>query len=571
VFSSDRIEGGSTEPAPHHTVERSVADWLHVYGGPKLLPGELLCDRHVRDGRVALVFEDTDRTSDLSYAELRELSVRFAAALLDRGVTPGDRVGVLLPRSPELLVALLGIWRAGAVEIPLFTAFGPEAVAYRLNRGRAVTLVTDTENRHKLEPGACPEVHSVFCLSSKGAVAASDGIDFTGAIARATSLREEPRDGSDPFILLFTSGTTGRGKGVPVPCRALASIHAYMHYSLDLRDDDVFWNASDPGWGYGLWYGIVGSLLLGRTMLLRAGAFDPAATLETLLRRGVTNFAGAATLYRSLRATGVPADFKQRASLRALSSAGEPLDPDLVEWSEASLGVPIHDHYGQSEVGMIIGCPHHPELATTQVPGSMGGSLPGFLAVTLDERGGEVQTSAGEIAVDVEHSPLYWFNGYDDDPENTADRFRHGRRYYLTGDRARIEPDGTFRFLGRDDDVITSAGYRIGPFDVESVLTAHPAVREAAVIGTPDPARGEAVTAFIVLDELIEPPPTLAEELQELVRARLGKHLYPRRIVFADSLPRSTVGKIDRIALRKQWHRDHPGDDLRRELEARTT
>jgi acetyl-CoA synthetase len=553
---------------PEQTTTSSIESWLQLYSGPDVQLGQLLCDRHAEDGRVAVVFVNGARTTELTYEELGELSARFASALRAHGVRPGDRVGVLLPRSPELLVALLGIWRAGAVEIPLFTAFGPEAIAYRLNRGRAAALVTDTENRGKLEDAACPQIHSIFCVSAQDAGRAPGDRDFAAAIAGETPFVGEPRDGSATFILLFTSGTTGRGKGVPVPVRALASFHAYMHYSLDLRDDDVFWNASDPGWGYGLWYGIVGCLLLGRTMLLRAGTFDPAATLDTLVQHRVTNFAAAATLYRSLRATGLPDDFKRKATLRAVSSAGEPLDEDLVGWSETAFGTSIHDHYGQSEVGMIIGSPHDPQLARPLLPGSMGRSLPGFRIVAIDEQGNELDAGAGEIAVDIEHSPLYWFSGYDDDAESTSERFRHGDRYYLTGDRAHTETDHSFRFLGRADDVITSAGYRIGPFDVESVLAMHPAVREAAVVGTPDPARGEAVTAYIVLTQPAGPAPDLTDELQQLVRTRLGKHLYPRRIIFTDSLPRTAVGKLNRNALRERWLRDHPDEHVA--AEART-
>lgn len=537
------------------TPATSIAHWLQFYGGGGLLPGLLLCDRHAA-GRVALIFEDDSGTTELTYGELGERSSRFAGALRDANVGAGDRVGVLLPRSPDLLIALLGIWRAGAVEIPLFTAFGPDAVAYRLNRGRAAALVTDNANRPKIEPGACAHLRTIFRVGSGVTQSATRDRDFAAAVERSSPFLGEPRQAADPFIVLFTSGTTGRGKGVPVPLRALASFHAYMHYSLDLRDEDVFWNASDPGWGYGLWYGIVGSLLLGRTMILRGGNFDPAATLETLIGRGVTNFAAAATLYRSLRAAGIPSSFKAQTRLRALSSAGEPLDADLVNWSESAFGIPIHDHYGQSEVGMVIGCPHHPSLATAPVPGAVGHALPGFRVVALDENGSEREAGEGEIAIDIPDSPLYWFSGYDDDPESTAERHRHGPRYYLTSDRAHLDETGNFRFLGRDDDVITSSGYRIGPFDVEATLTSHPAVREAAVVGTPDRARGEAVTAYVVLSSSISPTERLRDALQQLVRDRLGRHLYPRRIVFTEALPRTPVGKVDRQKLRKQWLHD---------------
>jgi acetyl-CoA synthetase len=356
------------------------------------------------------------------------------------------------------------------------------------------------------------------------------------------------------MILLYTSGTTGPPKGVEFPVRALASMYSYMHYSLDVRSDDVFWNIADPGWGYGLWFAIIGPLLLGQATLLRAGRFDAQDVYRAIIDHGVTNLTGAPTAYRSLRVAGVPGDFRARSRLRRVSSAGEPLNPELLEWSRRELGVAIHDHYGQSELGMPVGFAHHPALHREPVPGSMGFAAPGYRALVLDSRGEEAAPGAqGELAIDTEASPLYWFRRYFNDPERTRERFRYGPRYYLTGDGAHLDSDGLVHFASRTDDVITSSGYRIGPFEVESALMAHPAVAEVAVAGTPDELRGEAVTAFIVTAPGVAHAPELAEELQLFVKSKLAAHLYPRRVVFLEALPRTPSGKIQRVVLREQW------------------
>jgi acetyl-CoA synthetase len=235
------------------------------------------------------------------------------------------------------------------------------------------------------------------------------------------------------------------------------------------------------------------------------------------------------------------------------SSAGEPLNAELLEWSARELGVSIHDHYGQSELGMVVGFPHHPELRVEPIAGSMGPANPGFTALVLDDDGNEVGPGVdGELAIDVESSPLYWFRGYYDDPERTAERFRHGPGRYLTADAAQMDERGLLHFASRADDVITSSGYRIGPFEIESALMAHAAVAEVAVIGTPDDLRGEAVTAFVVTAPAVQGTPELAQELQELVKARLAKHLYPRYVLFVEALPRTPSGKVQRRVLREQ-------------------
>jgi acetyl-CoA synthetase len=528
------------------TVDAAIAGWLGRYAGEDVDLGVLLCDAHSPEA-VALAFDGPDGIERLSYGELATRSMRLAGALRDAGVSAGDRVAVMLPKSPELLVALVAIWRMGATHVPLFTAFGPEAAGYRIAHSGARLVITDGDNREKVAGDAVP----VMCA---GADRQANDLDFADAIERGPELHGVLRGGDDLMFLLYTSGTTGQPKGVEVPVRALASIHSYMHYGLDVRPDDVFWNLADPGWAYGLWCGIVGSLLLGQTVLLRGGPFDAAGVFATILEHGVTNLTGAPTVYRALRAAGVPAELQERDPLRVISSAGEPLNAELLDWSRQELGVAIHDHYGQSELGMVVSFAQHPELHRQPVSGSMGFALPGFRVVVVDEEGNEADAGIdGDLAIDVQSSPLFWFRGYFQAPEQTAERFRRGSRYYLTGDSARRDEEGLIHFASRADDVITSSGYRIGPFEIESALMAHPNVAEAAVIGTPDELRGEAVTAFVVTVPSVEGSEELAEELQQLVRSRLAKHLYPRYIEFVGALPRTPSGKVRRTVLREQW------------------
>jgi acetyl-CoA synthetase len=521
-------------------VDAQIEEWLLLYGGESVVLGDLLCDRHSVADAAALLYETHGSQSELTYEALGQQSSRLAGALASEGVGRGDRVGVLLPRSPELLIALLAIWRLGAVEVPLFTAFGPEAVSYRLEHSQARALITDTENREKAANDSLSGVRAVFCVGPTGI---SHDIDFYEATSASPEVNAVSLTGSDPFIILYTSGTTGKPKGVPVPVRALAAFHAYMHYGLDLQPDDTFWNISDTAWGYGLWFGVVGALLLGQRMILRNVGFDPADTLNAIGRLGVTNLAGSATAFRSLRAAGASSDFAKETRLRCVSSAGEPLNPELVSWSSSVFGTPIHDHYGQSEVGMVSGFHHHPAVAREVIPGSMGTPLPGFeLSIVSDDGAQAPDCEEGEVAVVVPMSPLYWFTGYFREPEKT----------YLTADTGRRQ-DGVFFFASRADDVITTSGYRVGPFEVESAVMAHPAVAETAVLGTPDDLRGEVVTAFVVPIDGVSAGDWLVAEIQELVRARLSKHSFPREVVFVPELPRTPSGKVRRNVLRDEW------------------
>lgn len=326
-----------------------------------------------------------------------------------------------------------------------------------------------------------------------------------------------------------------------------------MRWGLDLQEEDFFWNLADPGWAYGLYYGLIGPLLLGKGTLFYNAPFDPDAAYRILQKYRVTNFAAAPTAYRALRAAGASADTRRKLSLRVASSAGEPLNPELIAWAREHLGVPIHDHYGQTELGMVVNNHHAAGLVRPLRPGSMGHPMPGFRVVVASPAGEELGPGQeGQLAVDTRQSPLFWFRGYHADPERTAERFTGDGRYYLTGDAARMDADGYVFFSGRADDIILTAGYRVGPFEVESALMAHPAVAEAAAVGKPDELRGEVVKAYVVLKPGFTPSVELAAELSQFVKSSLSAHAYPREVEFVPELPKTPSGKIQRFLLRRR-------------------
>ncbi|SMO40968.1 acyl-CoA synthetase [Paracoccus laeviglucosivorans] len=498
------------------------------------------CDRHCGQNRLALRCIAADGSlTEYSFEQLRDLSAKAANLMRDKGVRPGDVVAGLLPRTVDLVAVILGAWRLGAVYQPLFTAFGPKAIEHRLMTSGARLVVTNIANRAKLDAIAdCPLVATV-----DGGGGLPQDVDFRAGMAAASAdFAPVMRQADDLFMMMSTSGTTGLPKGVPVPLQALLAFGTYMRDAIDLRADDVFWNIADPGWAYGLYYAICGPLLLGCTTTLYEGGFSAESTCRLIERLGVTNLAGSPTAFRLLIAAGPQAVAPIKGQLRAVSSAGEPLNPEILRWFAAHLAVPIHDHYGQTEMGMCVN--NHHGLAHPVREGSSGVPMPGYRIAVLGDDDTELPPNRpGVLAIDLRNSPLMWFSGYLGKPRLTT-------RYYRTGDSVELEPDGSVSFIGRSDDVITSSGYRIGPFDVESALIEHPAVIEAAVIGVPDPERTEIVKAFVVLAKGAAPSEALAEELQAHVKKRLSAHAYPRLVEFTTELPKTPSGKIQRFLLR---------------------
>lgn len=505
------------------------------------------CDRHVDGDKVALYWQGKDgRQVQYSFAELKKRSSQFANYLKAQGVGKGDRVSGLLPRTQELIITILAIWRIGAVYQPLFTAFGPKAIEHRLHLAQSKFVVTDPSNRYKLKEVAdCPPIITVAAADGSGLEAGD--IDFWAEVkAQSEQCEMTMLSINDPFLLMFTSGTTGPAKPLYVPLKALIAFGRYMHDAIQLRPEDKFWNIADPGWAYGLYYGITGPLLLGHATLFYEGGFSSDSLCQIVRDYQINNLAGAPTAYRMMMAADQDEMAKLRGKFRVVSSAGEPLNPEVIRWFNSVLDAPIFDHYGQTEVGMVV-CNHHGLKHNVQ-PGSAGFASPGYRIATLDEQGNELPADTpGILAVDISQSPMMWFGGYHETRKSPF-----VKHYYLTGDTAEIHADGSMSFVGRSDDVITTSGYRIGPFDVESALLEHDAVVEAAVVGVPDPERTELVKAFVILAEGRMGTDQLAEELSQFVKKRLSAHAYPRLVEFVTELPKTPSGKIQRFLLRNQ-------------------
>jgi acetyl-CoA synthetase len=537
------MTGVTRRSSPADRVAAALARW----SDPAANAAWLLCDRHP-GAAVAFTVLDGDERADHTYDELRERSGRCAETLRDLGVRPGDRVATLMGKGFDLVVVMLGIWRLGAVYVPLFTAFAPAAIGERLRRSAAVALVT--------EPGPHADLarEAAEATPCRVVVAGPTG-DGEGNGSGATGDGPAPPPvavgGGGAFVHLFTSGTTGSPKGVVHPLAFMAGWDVYLEYAMGVTGDDVYWCAADPGWGYGLYAAVLAPLSLAVHAVLVRGGFDVATTYRTLTTLGVTTFAAAPTAFRAMRAGPPPSD---RPAPTRLSSAGEPLTSEINRWTADALGAEVRDHYGQTEVGMIAAQHHHHDLARPLRSGSMGTESPGW-RLTVLRADQDVPAAAGEVgrlAVDTSASPLMTFAGYHDDPVSDRERFSADGRWYLTGDAASRDVTGELFFSARDDDVIITAGYRVGPYDVESVIGGHPAVAECAVVAGPDPIRGEIIEAFVVPCDTVTDEAALAADLQETVRTRYGAHAYPRRVHLRSELPKTPSGKIQRYALRAE-------------------
>ncbi|MFD6450933.1 AMP-binding protein [Nocardia sp. NPDC060220] len=529
------------------SIDQEIADTLAEYGAADACAADLLCDRHPGDAIAFRIVEPDCRISELTYGQLSERSRRFATALARLGVRRGEAVGVLMSKSAELPVVLLAIWRLGAVHVPLFTAFAGSAVATRLGGADAKFVVADADQADKLAASTGLSVVQVGGRSP----ARTNWYAFEDLLAAiAIGEDDEPETvsvGADgTLVLLYTSGTTGAPKGVPVPVRALASMQRYLIDGLDVRASDVYWNAADPGWAYGLYLAVLAPLAMGRTSILLHAGFSAELTWRVLDQLEVTNFAAAPTIYRAMRA-----EPSTPVRLRCASSAGEPLPATVVDWSRQALGVEVRDHYGQTELSMVIANAWRAEIREPILAGSMGRALPGWSCAVLADDADVVAPigAIGRLALDTT-SPLMWFHGYKNAPDKTAERYSADGRWYFTGDTAKQDESGRVFFSARDDDVIIMAGYRIGPADVENALVTHEAVTEAAVVAAPDELRGEVLEAYVVLRAGGHGSPELVAELQQRVKQQFAAHAYPRRIHFVDDLPKTPSGKLQRYKLR---------------------
>ncbi|HUB55594.1 MAG TPA: acetate--CoA ligase [Mycobacterium sp.] len=543
---------------------RATFEWSKV---PSLCPGMAgggcniayaAVDRHAEGPsatRTALRFisekswDGTMAARDLSYGELARLSRCFTNVLRSLGVNHGSRVFTIMGRTPELYITIMGALRNGCVVSPLFSAFGPEPIATRVNIGRADVLVTTKAiYRRKIAAirGHLPSVRHVLLIDGVLPEAIDfwqwmDGADDDAPIAHTTA--------DDPALLHFTSGTTGTPKGALHVHGAVVMHYITGLYALDLHPDDIFWCTADPGWVTGTSYGLISPLLHGVTSVVDEAEFDGDRWYRILQSQGVTVWYTAPTALRMLIKAGPElAEQYHFPRLRFVASVGEPLNAEAVIWGKRVLGLPIHDNWWQTETGgiMIANMP-----AFDIKPGSMGRPLPGVDAYVVrhDDRGISVIDEPdveGELALGLGWPSM--FHSYLNEDERYRKCFTNGM--YLTGDLVKRDADGYFWFVGRADDVIKSAGHLIGPFEVENALTDHPAVAEAAVIGKPDPTVGEVVKAFVLLKSGYSGDDELRLELLGHARKHLGAAVAPKEIQFVDTLPHTRSGKIMRRLLK---------------------
>lgn len=517
-------------------------------------------DRHVdtfRKNKVALYYRDQNRYEKYTFKEMKEWSNRVGNVLKEFGVEKGDRVFIFLPRSPELYFSLLGTIKIGAIVGPLFEAFMEGAVRDRLQDSGAKVLVTNPELLKRVPVNDLPDLELIFVVGEN--IEETDKIiDFKKRVANASkNLEITWVDREDGLILHYTSGSTGKPKGVLHVHNAMIQHYVTGKWVLDLKEEDIYWCTADPGWVTGTSYGIFSPWLLGASSVIVGGRFSPDIWYKTIEDFGVTVWYSAPTAFRMLMGAGDEVVKKyDLSSLRHILSVGEPLNPEVIRWGVKAFGKRIHDNWWMTETGAIM-ISNYPSMEIR--PGSMGKPIPGIEAAIVDDQGNELPPyRMGNLAIKKGWPSMMrkiWNN-----PEKYESYFLPNG-WYISGDSAYMDEDGYFWFQGRVDDVIMTAGERVGPFEVESKLVEHPAVAEAGVIGKPDPVRGEIIKAFISLRQGYEPSEELKEEIRQFVKEGLAAHAAPREIEFKDKLPKTRSGKIMRRVL-KSWELNLPTGDL---------
>jgi len=505
-----------------------------------------ICDRHVGHDRLAVIAETASgATTELTFEQLQSASRRLANALAAHGIGPGDRIGILLPQCPEAVIAHLAAYRMGAIALPLFTLFGPEALEYRLNDSGARAVVSNADGIAKLLALEAQMRANPILISVDDPL---DGLvlDWHALIDAASpdhAMIDTAAD--DPALIVYTSGTTGNPKGVLHAHRMLLGHLPGVEFPHEFfpQPGDRMWTPADWAWAGGLMDVLLPSLFHGVPVLAKRFAkFDPDEAFALLARHSIRNSFMPPTALKLMRQVAAP---KRHAyAMRSVASGGERLGDEMQEWGRETFGLTINEFYGQTEANLTVA-----NLASVMPlkPGSMGRALPGHTIEVVDDEGQPVPPGTiGTIAVKAPDPVVllrYW-----NKPEATADKFRGG--WLLTGDTGHRDEEGYFWFHGRNDDLIMSGGYRIGPTEIEDCLMHHPAIAMVAVVGVPDRVRGELVKAFIVPRENIEPDDALRFEIQDFVKSRLSGHEYPRLIEFRDSLPMTITGKIRRKDLR---------------------
>jgi acetyl-CoA synthetase len=496
--------------------------------------------------RLALQhFSPDGHHARLTYGQLRDRSNQLANALVALGVKPGDRVALLLPQSFATVVAHVAIYKMGAIALPLALLFGADALEYRLKDSGAVAIITNTFGQSKLADIQALPPDLAHVIVSGGTIAGATALEALMAEQPTTfDVIDSAKD--DPALMIYTSGTTGPPKGALHAHRVLPGHVPGVQMAQDFmpQPDDKFWTPSDWAWAGGLLNCLLPSLTMGVPVVSSpAQKFDPDLAFRIMAETGVRNAFIPPTALRLMMSVEDPRK-KYDLKLRTIGSAGESLGRAAYEWAERALGITVNEFYGQTECNIVLG-----SMAAVGVTrsGAIGKVTAGHTVAIIDGNGRELpRGAAGQIA--VRRPDPVMFLGYWNNPEATAKKFVGD--WMLTGDQGVMDEDGYVEFFGRDDDVITSSGYRIGPAEIEDCLIAHPAVRLAAAIGKPDPVRTEIVKAYVVLADGVLPTRALAGEIRDWVKRRLSMHEYPREVEFIDALPMTTTGKVIRRLLR---------------------
>ena len=496
-----------------------------------------------KKNKVALYYEgDQGQKEQYTFFQLSQQSNKFANVLTRHGVHRGDRVFLFLPRIPEVFVSFLGVLKTGAIAGTLFSAFQEKALLDRLSNSQAKILVTHVDLLPRVQKvwRQLPHLEKIILVHRD--VDSKENsrkiVSYEEEMAEAsTEFKVKMMDKNDSAFMLYTSGTTGKPKGVVHRHMAVVQEYQTAKWVLDLKDDDVYWCTADPGWITGISYEILGSWANGASTIVFDGRFSPERWYKIIQDYKVTVWYTAPTAIRMLMAQGLESVKKYNlSSLRHMASVGEPLNPEAIVWGLKAFKLPFHDNWFQTELGAICIA----NLASLDIkPGSMGKPIPGIYAAITDEHGKELPPlKEGNLSLKPSFPSIMktiWkrhakYQSY----------FENG--WYISGDRAWKDKDGYFWFIGRADDVIKTAGERVGPFEVESVLVEHPSVIEAGVIGKPDALRGEIIKAFVVLKKDVRATEKLKTELSEYVKKHLAGHAYPRVVEFIDKLPKTRWG-----------------------------
>jgi acetyl-CoA synthetase len=508
-----------------------------------------VCDKWAGERyRLALIYEDEKGAVEkYTFWDLMRLSNRLANALKASGIDPGDRVGILLPQCPETALSHIALYKIGAVAIPLFTLFGPEALEYRLKNSGAKAVITDGPNMEKILEikDRLPDMETL--ILTRGTPPAG-GIDFWRAVEKGSPYFTPVRTrADDPALIIYTSGTTGPPKGALHAHRVLLGHVPGVEFFHNFfpKKDDLYWTPADWAWIGGLIDVLLPSWHHGVPVVaFRAKKFDPEQAFYFIAKYGIRNAFMPPTALKLMRQVKDPRK-RYDYHMRTIGCGGETLGEELLTWGREVMDLTINEFYGQTEVNLVLG--NCSEIMENK-RGSMGRPIPGHRVEVVGETGEVLPAGqVGEVAI---HRPdPVMFLGYFGNPKATEEKFVG--HWCLTGDLARKDEEGYFWFVGRKDDLISSAGYRIGPAEIEDCLIKHPAVSMAGVIGSPDAVRGEIVKAFIVLKPGVAPDVPLKEDIQNFVKTRLAAHEYPREIEFISELPLTATGKIMRKDLRK--------------------